>query len=128
MSSKNPLSAGTVYAFDLNRAATGAPPLSGENREREIAKAEDADSAALEKSKAEAIASPRMTVSDLIGKLSSYPPDMPVMVPGFDEGGFDDLVVTGTIGVMVGHGPGLARHRQSTPDETPDVIALILNF
>ena len=41
-----------------------------------------------------------MTVRELIGQLRTYPLDLRVVTPGFDEGGYDDIGVVRLIRLL----------------------------
>lgn len=78
-----------------------------------------------------------MTAAELIAKLREFPPDTPVMVPGFDESGIDHLATVETEEVVLVAEPGVFRHSgryETVADARPVTTfgapfsAVILNF
>ncbi len=71
-----------------------------------------------------------MKLKDLIEKLQAFDPELPVVVCGFDEDGYDpletiDLVRVAKVVERTSHGP---LYREAPEGQDDSVVALLLNF
>lgn len=75
-----------------------------------------------------------MTTAELIAKLQEFPPDLPVVVKGFDEGGYSDISTFETVRIApvkpCTHGPEFEDFPHYRPDEITGepFDALLVNF
>ncbi len=72
-----------------------------------------------------------MTVAELIAKLQAMPQDARVVTDGFDETYIDDVARVELRGILVDRRPPgghLAPHDEAEGDETPDEIAVWINW